>query len=383
MTMRIRTDKIGGFLTMALLFMAAMNLGGKFFYYVFLAFFLVFLSKRCLKVDKTTIVYLLLCALMAVGSYGSGLLAVIRRFAPFCFYLVGVNLIANDTDSAADAPRRDVIQRKAYRLLAVVSLGSFSHYLLNYLYNRGAAVGRNTNDIWSGQAMAATGQNALACLMLGLSCAMLFFPMKEWHRWPAAAGIAVMLLYNMTLACRTMLVMLGILLLLGMLYPRQDTGYGTQLARNTIYTALLGGASAIVLALNPFGLRDRIWSSALVSRIVNPSSAMLGNETRAYAKLAFIRSMPQYPLGGFHMKKRYGYAHDLLLDAYDGYGIFVFLLMLAVLAAGIWQLYVLLRRPITPGPSRRRSFWFTARFCWSLRLSPSSRGCRGCFPVIV
>lgn len=29
MTMRIRTDKIGGFLTMALLFMAAMNLGGK------------------------------------------------------------------------------------------------------------------------------------------------------------------------------------------------------------------------------------------------------------------------------------------------------------------------------------------------------------------
>lgn len=223
MTMRIRTDKIGGFLTMALLFMAAMNLGGKFFYYVFLAFFLVFLSKRCLKVDKTTIVYLLLCALMAVGSYGSGLLAVIRRFAPFCFYLVGVNLIANDTDSAADAPRRDVIQRKAYRLLAVVSLGSFSHYLLNYLYNRGAAVGRNTNDIWSGQAMAATGQNALACLMLGLSCAMLFFPMKEWHRWPAAAGIAVMLLYNMTLACRTMLVMLGILLLLGMLYPRQDT----------------------------------------------------------------------------------------------------------------------------------------------------------------
>lgn len=344
MTMRIRTDKIGGFLTMALLFMAAMNLGGKFFYYVFLAFFLVFLSKRCLKVDKTTIVYLLLCALMAVSSYGSGLLAVIRRFAPFCFYLVGVNLIANDTDSAADAPRRDVIQRKAYRLLAVVSLGSFSHYLLNYLYNRGAAVGRNTNDIWSGQAMAATGQNALACLMLGLSCAMLFFPMKEWHRWPAAAGIAVMLLYNMTLACRTMLVMLGILLLLGMLYPRQDTGYGTQLARNTIYTALLGGASAIVLALNPFGLRDRIWSSALVSRIVNPSSAMLGNETRAYAKLAFIRSMPQYPLGGFHMKKRYGYAHDLLLDAYDGYGIFVFLLMLAVLAAGIWQLYVLLRR---------------------------------------
>lgn len=148
--------------------------------------------------------------------------------------------------------------RESYRLLAVASLGSFTHYLLNYLYNRGASVGRNTNDIWSGQAMAATGQNALACLMLGLSCAMLFFPMKKWHRWPAAASIAVMLLYNMTLACRTMLVMLGILLLLVMLYPRKDTGYGMQLARNTIYTALLGGASAIVLALNPFGLRDRI-----------------------------------------------------------------------------------------------------------------------------
>ena len=101
MTMRIRTDKIGGFLTMALLFMAAMNLGGKFFYYVFLAFFLVFLSKRCLKVDKTTIVYLLLCALMAVGSYGSGLLAVIRRFAPFCFIWWG-----STSSQTTQTPRR-------------------------------------------------------------------------------------------------------------------------------------------------------------------------------------------------------------------------------------------------------------------------------------
>lgn len=104
MTMRIRTDKIGGFLTMA-----AAVYGGHELMAVFLpcipGLFPVFLSKRCLKVDKTTIS--LSAAVRPDGRQQLRKrieLAVIRRFAPFCFYLVGGQPHVNDRLRGGCAP---------------------------------------------------------------------------------------------------------------------------------------------------------------------------------------------------------------------------------------------------------------------------------------
>ena len=43
------------------------------------------------------------------------------------------------------------------------------------------------------------------------------------------------------------------------------------------------------------------------------------------------------------MRARFGYAHDLLLDAYDEYGVVAFLLLVAILIQGGLQVYRLLR----------------------------------------
>ena len=44
------------------------------------------------------------------------------------------------------------------------------------------------------------------------------------------------------------------------------------------------------------------------------------------------------------MRARYSFAHDLLLDAYDEYGVIVFLLLIVILIVGVAHLYRLLRR---------------------------------------
>lgn len=344
MIVKIEVEKIKEALVLVLLFMASMNFDAKFFYFVFLSFLVVLVAQRCLAIDTVSIIYLLLCITMAIYNFGEGLLSMLRCFAPFCFYLVGINLVSDNPTAMSKMQKRNDPQKLGYSILEAISLGSFSHYFLNYVYNLGSSLGRNTNDIWTGQIMAATGQNALACLMLGLACAMLFLPPRKWHRWAALAIISLMLMYNLVLSCRTLLVILCILLMVGMVYPKQNTKYGMQLLKYITYFALLCGAVMVLYTLNIGGFRDYIQDSMLFSRFDGSITLLTDNESRANAKLSFISQMLKYPFGGCHMRKMYGYAHDLLLDAYDEYGVIVFLLMIVVLIISIVKLYVLLRR---------------------------------------
>ena len=344
MRIKIEVEKIKEMLVLALLFMASMNFNAKFFYFVFLSFLVVLVTQRCMAIDTVSIIYLLLCITMAIYNFGEGLLSMLRCFAPFCFYLVGLNLVSDDPAEMPKIQKRNDPQKMGYSVLVTISLGSFSHYFLNYVYNLGSSLGRNTNDIWTGQIMAATGQNALACLMLGLACAMLFLPPRKRYRWVALAIISLMLIYNLVLSCRTLLVILGILLMVGMVYPKRNTKYGMQLMKYITYFALLCGVVMVLYALNVGGLRDYVQNSTLFSRFDGSITSLTADESRYRTKMVFISHMMKYPFGGCHMRRMYRYAHDLLLDAYDEYGIIVFLLMIVVLIISIVQLYVLLRR---------------------------------------
>lgn len=344
MRIKIEVEKLKEALVLILLFMASMNFDAKFFYFVFLSFLVVLVAQRCMAIDAASVAYLLLGVTMAFYNFDEGVLSMLRCFAPFCFYLVGVNLVSNAPVAALDMQKRSDPEKMGYPILKAISLGSFLHYFLNYVHNLGSSIGRNTIDIWSGQVMAATGQNALACLMLGFACAMLFLPQKKWQRWAAVAIISLMLVYNLVLSCRTMLVILCLLLIVGMAYPKQNTRYGAQLLKYIALFALLSAAVMALYALNIAGFRDYIQNSALYLRFNGSVTSLTDNESRANAKMIFISYMAKYPFGGCHMRRMYGYAHDLLLDGYDEYGVVVFVLLIVVLIIGIVQLYTLLRR---------------------------------------
>ncbi|MBQ9082616.1 MAG: hypothetical protein IJY28_03845 [Clostridia bacterium] len=343
MTLRIEADKLKRGLLYILLFLAAMNFAAKFFYFVFLAFLLLCLIQRRIKMDRGAWIYLLLGVLTALYNMNEGILSMIRCFAPFCFYLVGINLAA-----AADGGRLETqdIGRSVQtcdRVLMVTAFGSFTHFIANYIYNFGQNLWRNTNDIWTGAPMAATGQGALACLMVGLLTAMLFFPLKPWHRAAGAANAVLLVLYSMVLAVRTPLVMLLIMVFIALAY------HFIRARSASLRTAyVLGAALAVVIALlayllNIGGLQDYVLSTPMFERFTGSLGAFTDNSSRTEAKLAFLRDALDYPLGGLHLQAKYGFAHDLLLDGYDEYGIFGLILLSAVLITGICKLCQVLR----------------------------------------
>lgn len=342
MTLKIKVSKIKYVLLYGLLFLAAMNFQAKFFYFVYFSFFVILVMQKRLRIDRTAILYLCTCGIMALYNRNEGLLSMIRCFAPCCLYLVGLNLNPIEAAPGAVALRRS--ENRGYALLAAISAGSFAHYGMNFLYNLGTSMGRNTNDIWTGQRMAATGQNALACLMMGFAVSMLFLPRKKWHRLAAVGMIGLMLLYNLVLSTRTMLVIMAALIAIGVLYFWNHAEFGIRRMKLVSMMVLFVLGAGAAYGLNVGGIRDYLLDSPLFNRMGGSLSTVLDNDSRTNTKLMFLKNMYRYPFGGLHLRAKYQYAHDLLLDGYDEYGVVTFLLLIAILILGAVQVYRLLRK---------------------------------------
>jgi len=343
MTLKIRVSTIKYALLYSLLFLAAMNFQAKFFYFVFATFLVVLVSKTRLRIDRASFLYFFVCCMMALYNNKEGLISMLRCLAHFCFFLVGLNFVTEDGVPEEKTALLEKVEKRGLWLLAVISTGSFTHYGLNFFYNFGRSLGRNTNDIWTGQRMAATGQNALACLMLGFSVAMLILPGKKWHRLAAICAIALMLGYNMVLSTRTMIVMLLILVVVGFGFLQKGLRRG-QRTKAFVAVVLFALLAVIAYLLDIGGIQEYIKDSSLYGRFRGYGIFSWDETSRLYAKVQFLKNMYKYPFGGMHSRARYGYAHDLLLDGYDEYGIVVFLLLIAILIHGGVQLYRTLKR---------------------------------------
>lgn len=334
--------KKGYEIILVLLFLAAMNFGAKFFYFLFFSFLIVVIERKCVA-DSVAAIYLILSLLMGIYNTSEGLMSALRCFAPFCAYLIGLNLMSYNLQDRLIF-QESLTQKRSFQIVTTLALGSFTHYSLNYLYNLGDSIGRNTNDIWTGDPMAATGQNALTCLILGLSCAALFIPQRKWHRWVAILNISIVMAYNLVLSCRTTIITLFILIIVCVFYPRKNMSYGVQLLK---YLKWIFASIILILAiytLNIFGIRDYIQNSQFALRSGGSIAFFTDDQSRNITKSIYISQLINYPFGGCHISAKYGYAHDLLLDAYDEYGFIVFILLVMMLIAGIKQLYFFLRR---------------------------------------
>lgn len=340
MALKLNLSKVKNVAVLALLFLAAMNFQAKFFYFVFLSLFVVVVVQRRIKADFISLIYMMLSVVMALYNAHEGVLSMLRCLAPFFFYLVGMNMVDDIPKTIAKEQETDFAQKQGYTILVVISLGSFSHYAMNFFYNFGSTIGRNTNDIWTRVPMAATGQNALACLMLGLATAMIFLPIKKWHRYAAVAAIVMMLAYNLVLAGRTLIVILLVLLLIGLFYPKAKVKNAPKKTKTIVEIVLFVLAILVIYLMNIGGIRDYVENSLLFNRFGGSLDSFANNSERSNTRLAFLSEMLNYPFGGLHLREKYGYAHDLLLDGYDEYGILGFVLLIAVLVTGIFQLCI-------------------------------------------
>lgn len=337
---KINIKKNEYFFILAFLFLAAMNFYAKFFYFVFAAFIALILSKRRLMVNGALIPYILLGIYMAIYNADEGVLSVFRCFAYAMCFIIGSNMILITSSKHLDFNGNFESRIKiGYTILSVICWGSFIHFMLNFFINQQWELGRNTTDIWTGESLSATIQAAIACLMNGLGVSMIICPKNKFSRIIGVLSIIGILMYNLILAGRTLLAMLLIVFIIGLIFFYLNSEAKTNKKKTFLIVASILIVIALVFMFNIGGIQDYIIESNLFERFNSDiqDEDIIGGE-RTIRKILFLQNIWKYPFGGLHMRAQFGYAHDLLLDAYDEYGFLSTVFLLIILASGIRNL---------------------------------------------
>lgn len=348
-----KSAMVGYRVLLILLFLCAMNFQAKFFYILFTATAVAVLVFRNRRVDAYFFLYVFLAVLMMLYNIPNGLKAMFRCLAYPMAYYIGMSFFSLPrTNQNVFGLDISIAQKIMFQVLAVLASGAFAHYFCNLILNFGRTLGRNGNDIWSGEMLSATGQAALACLMVGLAVALIIAPMKKRDVILGVTAAVCVLVYNFMLAGRTLIIMMILVILVGLIYISKESRGTNKTFKIVAWTAVAFSIVIIVYTLNIGGMRDIIESSNLYMRFFGSASMDIAETSRLEAKLAFIKDMINYPLGGEHMHAKYGYAHDILLDAYDQYGIIVFALLFTIIVDGIRNVWYFCKIRVIDTPIR-------------------------------
>lgn len=327
------------FFVFSLLFLAAMNFQAKFFYFIYAAFIVLLLSKLRLKVNSASLPYILLGVLMGIYNIDEGFLSVFRCLTYVLSFIIGSNMILTaSSDCIGDEDKFENKTKIGHNILSVICWGSFTHFMLNFFYNLQSTLGRNTNDIWTGARLSATIQASLACMMTGLCISMIISPKNKFSRVIYVISAVGILMYNLVLSGRTLPLMMIIVLIVGLIYFYKNSENSKNKLKTTLIITLVLGLVSLAIIFNVGGIQDYILESNFFDRLFNSKQDALLTGERSYRKIMFLQNMWKYPFGGLHMRAQFGYAHDLLLDAYDEYGFLSMIFLLLILGFGIYNL---------------------------------------------
>ncbi len=240
-------------------------------------------------------------------------------------FLIGYEMTALETPDAAGVEKTE---KKVRYYTLIVAMGFFIHFAMNFYINRGeTSLGRNTNDIWSKDVRAATGQAALACVPVGWCISSFLNNSGIKKRIPAVVGLVVILMYNLVLSTRTVFLMLLIVAVVAVIYLIV-AGDKAQKKTYTLLTVLVVLVLVVVgYQANVFNIQDYFEESEFYKRFFAKSSTQdISEDSRMDNKLRYFNYMFVYMWGGDYIRRRVGgYAHDLFLDIYNDAGILAFI----------------------------------------------------------
>ena len=321
-----------------LIALAAMNVINGYYYFVFIAFgFFCITPMRKIQIDVLSVSCLLVLALSILLTSPETTASVFGVFKPFTYllcYIMGMSLLNNEDEYL----EKNNFSKFFYALVAVIAIGSFAHYFLNWTINwsigapaPSADITRNTIDFWTRSTVSATGQAALACLALALAVACLFCDSGKPAKFAAGVAIVIVFAYNLILSGRTLFVLLFILVLIAFLHRMKMEKKGK--LKQVLLIVLVIAAVILLFRLDFLGVRSYFEQSPLYERFfVEESSTGLTEDSRGERKLFYLQNMLDYPGGGAKMHDQVGYAHDIFLDTYDHYSVFALLAMIVFLA---------------------------------------------------
>ncbi len=333
----------------ALLILLSMNYSQKFFYFAFGAFAWVWITNRYMAITSSMIPYFALSLLIGATHAANGTLAMLRPLSYGLLYCVGYNTMIQ----LPNKHKEEVHEEEMGKLRGIffsIAVGSFLHLLFNFVNNWGKTLGRNTIDIWSGEIMSATQQATLGCIMVGYSVYLIFSSPTKIGRIAGWGAALSMLAYNLVLSGRTLVAMYMVLFGMGTLYLLYSEKFATKRLKIIGYSILICITLLVIYISNFGGIRTTIEASNLYQRFFVEADLGIFETSRSDAKTAYLQNLYRYPFGGLHMRDQYGYAHDLLLDGYDEFGLPVAVLLIYVLFRTIRTLFQMIRTNELPLP---------------------------------
>ena len=231
-----------------------------------------------------------------------------------------------------------------HKTMLVLAVGMASHGILNFLYETVKCGGINYSalhyDIWSRSISSVTGQMTNYVFLLSfVGCTVLFA--KAY--WKIALILSISLIHGVICGSRTYVVMFGISfgisILIYILYRREKR------LRSILILLLASFAAALILwtayQKDWLGIRSFFENTYLYHRLFSDyakaNNKGLFTTGRWATKLRYLAMLPDYPMGGLHMRSITSwYAHDLWLDIADRVGIFpAMLIIIYTLRMGI------------------------------------------------
>lgn len=312
---------------LTLLFLMALNIVNRFYYMVFCTALSLFLVQHnAVKLPRAIMPALLLSVSMCIFSPSASysLIELLKQFTyPLCV-LIGYNLIySNDARSA---------EKQSIILTIVLALGAYGHYLLNLLMNRDVILERNMLDFWTKSVLSATGQAALACMIIAVATALLFMSTRKLVKILMVVILGSVLYYNLMLAGRTLFVLSAVAMAVAFIAKFIVAPNPAVRIKLLVGMWIIGAILIVLFSSNAFGIQDVIAKSNFYDRFFGDSAMGVDEDGRLENKLKYLSLMWEYPFGGGEIHRVVGgYAHDIIFDTYDEGGFFALLAIMLIM----------------------------------------------------
>ena len=335
---KITVMNIFSFVILLFMFLGATDFINRYYYCVFIAFFFFVLTpKRKFQVNTTFLILFVFSLSIMIFNPEShdSITDIIRPFTyPICYFM-GLNIFNR---KSSDDLESDRLEKSLSFVIYIMAAGLALHFFLNMLTNLNAS-DRDVVDFWTHEAMSATGQATLACLMVAVIAAFLFSKSGVFKKLIALAMLAAIVAYNLILAGRTLFAFIAVMFVLAFLFQ------GIATRRNILGSLLIALlAVAVLLAiynLNLFGIKSAFENSNFYDRFFGGKySQDIKSDTRGAFKLEYLKHFFDHMFGGKNIKAIVGHsAHDLYLDTYDESGIFALIAVVAYIIGSISRMF--------------------------------------------
>lgn len=294
--------------------------------------FLIFKVKFSIDGNVLILLVLSLSWIVFAPSNTNVFFQVVRPFAFPLAYCVGLNFLSDTED-------QEKMEKKARLVMIIAATGPFIHFVLNFLAAFGKSVDRSTNDIWTGEALAATIQAALSLMMLVVVIVTLFTNARPRYKFLSLVVLVAIFLYNLTLAGRTLFVMLALIFAVSLLFLVIKGDQKSKKYKTLLIITLVILIFVMLYNINAFGLQEAFESSNFYDRFFGEWAKDLDEDSRMNNKMKYLDNFSKSMWGGVHLRPYYGYAHDILLDTYDEAGIIALIAMILFLISAVMRLF--------------------------------------------